>query len=223
MTKTKQRSVVLRPHEARRLAEHGEVLCVRVVKPQPHPSCSEDGCGWHWHPKGRGDNYIFGTDEIHLLGGMLDYSPFGRVGDELWGKEDYSSQGWFAEGAFLQNASESPPDAVMAGTVYYKASGDRWQEEGRRCKQFARDVHGHYGWYPARSMPAAFSRFPRLVVEKVECRRITTVTEDEAVTMGLQATEEGERRGAKTVLVHSHESWQQDEWCWFATLRRTDT
>lgn len=81
---TPPRAINLRQNEARTLAEHGVVTVARRMDPQPHPSCSPDGCGWHWHPRDDESHYVFGTDKAHLIETLvLEHCPFGRVGDLL--------------------------------------------------------------------------------------------------------------------------------------------
>lgn len=79
-TKTKPRSLCLRSHEARRLAECGEVVVVREVKPQPEEGWASFGelptCTCH--------PYGFHDSQRHHP------CPLGPVGSPLVGKEAWA-------------------------------------------------------------------------------------------------------------------------------------
>lgn len=64
-------------------------LLLRPVEPQPHPSCSPQGCGWHWHGDG-GTSYAWASLPTGLYPTMVDRCPYGKSGDTLgfrWSNE----------------------------------------------------------------------------------------------------------------------------------------
>jgi len=83
------RSVCLRDAEARTLAETGECVIERPVKPQP-----EHGGGtiWSWQfpkPDRYGVSGITGSAE-GLAIALREYSPLGQPGEQRWCKEAWS-------------------------------------------------------------------------------------------------------------------------------------
>lgn len=72
----KQRSVILRQHEAMWLAEYGEAVVVRKVKLQP--------CDFPYAYYGLvGGEHLFGEESYPDEGSFPVRCPFGSVGDEL--------------------------------------------------------------------------------------------------------------------------------------------
>jgi len=189
---TKTRALTLRPHEARRLAEHGRVLIVRELKPQPpdEPAIQAlSGIGYSVYAH----EYDKTTTGVWWLTGpiwafrKLGFEtqafrcPFGPVGSELWGRERYHDRGDYSTiGKYATNRY-----------VYPATNG---------CKG---------GWllHQAVTMPAAASRFPRLVLAACEVKRAGEATPDEIAATGL---------GDGPLDIPA------DRWCWFATIERSD-
>ena len=181
----KAKALTLRPHEARRLDKDGRATIVREVTPQPHPSCSEDGEGWHWHSRGRDDHYLFATDERHLAESMVrdDACPFGPVGLELWGRETWAE--WLLCGGRAKGWGGR--EHGWGNTIYRATFGAAMDPE---CEGFT-------AWRSSTSMPIAASRFPRLRLAECEVKRAGATLDIPAGRWCWFATiEDAKREGA---------------------------
>jgi hypothetical protein len=100
----------------------------RVVKPQPEPS-SGMGKAWRWaHHDGRrislGPRKLVAGSLETLLESMVEYCPYGKVGDRLWVRETWKT-GW----------GWTEPDSEC---IAYRADGE------------IRECNTHEGWLCAR-------------------------------------------------------------------------
>jgi hypothetical protein len=201
----KPRPLTLRPHEARRLAECGEVLIVRPVEWPKLPT---------WCDSSRDYNVLVGGlpyqrryDVSGLALEALVACPFGSVGDVLWGREAYYDRGDYAAiGRLHEERYVYAADGKKDGWLLHQA------------------VH----------MPRTASRFPRLAVAKVECRRMRSVTEEEAIQAGVECnTDDGVRyfgpqdRGdcrfeVEFAKLHGPTAWADDAFCWFVAMRKEE-
>jgi len=85
-----ERSIILKAHEVRGILNGNQTQLRRVVKPQPdHQSRDGITSEWCWKRTDRQEqarSVGFESDDTSILN---QFSPFGQVGDRLWGKETY--------------------------------------------------------------------------------------------------------------------------------------
>ena len=170
---SKSKSLCLRSPEVLRLDSHGECLWVRAVK---FHKPFERHASWPIMELARDGMPIFwGATPSQGMRDCLNYDhgmpcPFGAVGDVVCGKESFQigheTGGSPRRFTFLRETGKTDRD----GIVFYRA-----------------DRHNQVPcWRPASMMPAWASRFPSLRIARVECRMVSTITEEEAVAAGVR-------------------------------------
>ena len=195
-SKAKPRALTLRPHEALRLAEAGEVLIVRLVDaPQFGPN------------SGKAIREV--VPSLLMEPGLWDARyemdnpravrcPLGPVGSLLWGREAWAKS---PRGQIYRVHAEQP-DGVGSHVVDL-ATGDTVP----------------LVWMSATSMSRERSRFPRLRHESCEVKRAGEgVTLDEIRAMGWS----GQDMIAWIDRVFGEIVWRDCLWCWFSLVRKVD-
>jgi len=218
----KTRALTLRPHEARRLAEHGRVLIVRELKPQPpdEPAIQAlSGIGYSVYAH----EYDKTTTGVWWLTGpiwafrKLGFEtqafrcPFGPVGSESWGRE-----GW----------------AKAPRGVVYRVDHDRGDGWGSEVVDLATGETTPLVWMSPSSMPRERSRFPRLVLAACEVKRAGEARRADVAAMGLP---DGPWRivkpGSSPIeymeikpadMLAGLVGLLAERWCWFAAIERSD-
>lgn len=214
----KARGLTLRSHEAKVLARDGRVTIAREVRSpasrNPETRACRQGVAypdlWAFTD---GDPFGDGTWGVV---GLPFYCPFGPVGSTAWGRESWSPD----HSAFYPHFP-----------VVHKACGQpaAWEiENGRVYSDEAQDWFP-FRWLSATSMPRHASRFPRLIHEACEVKRVQEATEDQVHAAGSffathvlynGSLECGDWRLAhRNVVEHySPGAWDQDRWFWFSTF-----
>lgn len=198
----------LRPHEARRLAEAGEVLAIRPSVHQP-ASVTQDGVVT-FVTSPHGDSIAYPMEAV-----VHYYCPFGPPGSKAWGRETWQMHGlgYGKPASFARFLSRE--------AFHYRADDDgRWKPYWG-------------GWRPATQMPIEASRFPSLVVASVRLCRLWSLTESEAVEAGSKCPvcmfpkrlggALSERQAYFNIwdVYHRREHPAAgDPWVWAALLRR---
>jgi hypothetical protein len=214
---TTARPLILRPHEAVRLAKHGEVLIVRKI-PNPVESASGEITGWR--------------DRWGNLNAPLR-CPFGRVGDELAVKETWWDYGCSTHRCEHWTEADDPSDWYWV-SVLDEHHHDMIRYDADAPTDLIEPSRGSR-WHAKRSstcMPKWASR-STVRVESVACRRIASVTEDEAITLVRRDEATGRYLPGMTdyAVWAFRESWEQqygpaawadDSHCWFGMMRRVD-
>jgi len=134
--------ITLRDAEARTLAETGECVIERPVKPQP---TYYSGTVWSWRfPKrdSHGVSGITGSAEGLALA-LREYSPLGQPGEQRWVREK-----WCLEDEGYQHGVLWLAIHYLGGQVLYI----------RRKDSMRRATVGKL-WWPAITMPRWASRF----------------------------------------------------------------
>lgn len=202
------RPISLRPHEARQLAEAGEVLVVRPVNPQPTmPKAGWDGV--YADPYNHGPEWAFWLSDNRMTEPRTWACPLGPPGTKAWGREKHAQtmcedRGW----------SESSPDGAWP---IYAADDAEWDVDR---------------WRSAAAMPRWASRFPSLVVASVRLCRLSGLDDDDRkLTRACRPGDPANPKLHLVDLVEFEEDWDRDNpkhpaasdpWVWAALLRMED-
>lgn len=158
------KSLTLRPHEARRLAEAGRVVVIRAVEPQPPFDGAKE------IPLDSLDRYEtdWGTyDEDR------EYKcPFGPPGTRLWGRETWSPdhRDFYPHFPIVYKSDGIPSDWEIEGGKVYSPEAKDWFP---------------FQWRSPATMQKWASRFPDLVNAGSRLCRLHGVTVDEMGHAGL--------------------------------------
>jgi len=148
-TAVKERSIIMGPESVRAILDGRKTETRRVIKPQP-----TDGWPQWWHGKS------YGNEAHFRRGAMLDYCPYGQVGDRLWVRETFYAQPGLAP------LTEPQP-------IHYALDvPDRRQVED-------------YDLRPSIHMPRWASRITLEIVE-VRAERLQDITEEGAIAEGVE-------------------------------------
>lgn len=172
----------------------------RVMKPQPW---EDKVYGWTWR-KGVGWPNVDMVPATQQL--AAQFSPYGIVGDRLWGRETHM---------------------VRDRDVIYRADAN--QAEERSVVRLARK-HGTKvpPWTPSIHMPRWASRI-LLEITGVRVERLQDISEDdiqsEGVTNGVFLTEKGRREAWQFLWerINGAESWAANPWVWVIEFKSLST
>lgn len=195
----------LKPHEVRAILG-GATMLVRPVNPQPatKPFQVQGDASGNWYTENR---------EYPRRGPMLKQvfkCPFGRVGDLVVGKEACSYTDW------LPGSTGLPVDthgriAAYKADYHDKPFPAQWKPT----------------WISSAAMPLWAVRL-WLRIERIEVRRVQTVTEEEAKACGYNGDcpvgyiPAWQKSPCVYHMAHYVNGWRGDPWCWFVTFRREE-
>lgn len=176
----KERGLVCTADSVRKIRMELKTQTRRLIKPQPHPSCAEDGCGWHWHSRGR-DNEFFWNSTAEAMAQMIatGRTPYGFVGDRLYVKE------------VVREFDMSGDKPIVSCEPWefgyeYKADGPEIDLPGWRYSK----------WKSPRFMPREAARV-LLEITNIRVEQLNSISEEDAKAEGvlgkLTLTNEGEK------------------------------
>lgn len=212
--------IIPHPHEARRFQETGSVLLVREVDPQPVRFSHVDVPYWQWTP-----DAASWSEECHAIlpqvvwrdglnpfecgaaAGLERLCPFPSVGEEVWFAEEFS----------LRVGLDGYQEDISNPRLW--ADEPLWFGYDPICEtnpDYKKQPRGKLR--PASEMPKWAARLWGVVVSR-ECRRVSTITDDEARDAGhLPCIEQGE------VLLSESEVFfdlfDADPWAWVVRVER---
>lgn len=172
-----ERSIILRPWEARAFAEGRKTQIMRVVRPQPYPSkpgvlgyCVGD---FVWPHPGRPRVFTISNRSGGPDGWDRQYSPFGRPGTVLWGRE-----------SFMPAPLDHQPraDGKSNWNIAYAAGG---QLEAMAPAGYNPMLYSYERWTPSVQMPRWAARTVRRVAA-VRVMRVQEIGDADAVAQGIQ-------------------------------------
>lgn len=203
----KFRPVDLRPHEAQAAARGELRLIVRAVKPQP------DGLPFAgWRETSDGGLYaLWSIDNVGLIHAASARCPLGQPGDGLWGREShYRFTGCAEDGRPWPGFIESPdgdPYNARCYDDYAQMPALLWACAAIRMSSIL--------------MPRWASRWSG-VVEAVECRRVQTITNYEAMAAGAAQYAPARFWPSMSAVFREifGDAWNANPWCWFVWVRQ---
>lgn len=160
----KPKALTLRPHEARRLAEAGEVLIVREVGLRMFGPSDTPGYDWTFRRDRDGCWEDYRTADF-----LAKFSPFGPIGSMLAGREEWALDDP-ARLKLAEHEGGCNPDWIYRREPIHEGTGIRWRS--------------------ANTMPLWASRFPHLRHESCCVKRVRDLVDRELEQTGMHPSSE---------------------------------
>lgn len=231
--------IILRAHEVRQLQETGEVLVVRLIKPQPVARTPNDFCflagDYAWRAKGWRSGTVSVSNKPGGPDGFAQENcPLGKPTERRWVREKWGLRSYWDVTDWLTDGVSAADEQFLE---YWRAEyAAEWGPDQQHCH-----------WRSPVTMPRWASR-DVVEIADVQAKQVQAITEAEAIAAGVRTTflplacADGTRvwhvDNYPTVqcsttsavdaycgyfgTVHGPDSWDANPWVWLVRARRVE-
>ncbi len=208
----KERPILFSTGMVRAILSGKKTMSRRVIKPQPTININSF----------QYKNHVYPCTEEQFKGGVLEYCPYGKIGDRLWVREtfvledprEYTSDIVIPEDRPVK-MSYSKEDGTQYRIPHYRAT----EPEPHIIPDNLRDgSDDRTRWKPAIFMPRWASRLV-LEITQLRVERLQKITDEDVLKEGITLQEDFKALW-NSINVERGFGWNKNPWVWVIEFKK---